>query len=121
MVVADFSTIAKYKDIPSYACLGASGAISGIVMSKVIIAPAMHQSFAIFGIIPGWVFALLFLTYSYIAARRMMDNVAHEAHLWGALAGIGFTFLLFPHQSWEFIEMLHHTFLGVYRTIRGEA
>jgi membrane associated rhomboid family serine protease len=112
MIVADFTTILKYKDIPGYATLGASGAISGMIMSLVILAPAMHADILIFGFIPGWAFAILYLTYSYIAARRMMDNVAHEAHLWGAVAGIIFTFILMPHQSWQFIEMVNETFYG---------
>jgi membrane associated rhomboid family serine protease len=112
MIVADLTTILKYKDIPQYATLGASGAIAGALMSRVILAPAMEDNFLIWGIIPGWVFVILYLTYSYIAAERMMDNVAHEAHLWGAVAGIVFTFILLPHQSWQFVEMLKDTFYG---------
>jgi membrane associated rhomboid family serine protease len=112
MIVADFTTIIKYKDIPQYSTLGASGAIAGALMSSVILAPAMGMNMHVFGIIPGWLFALLYLTYSYIAAQRMQDNVAHEAHMWGALAGIVFTFVLLPHQSWVFVEMLRETFYG---------
>jgi membrane associated rhomboid family serine protease len=112
MIIADLTTILKYKDIPGYASLGASGAIAGIVMATVILSPAMDQHIMIMGFIPGWVFAILYLTYSYFAAQRMMDNVAHEAHLWGAVSGIVFTFILMPRQSWKFVEMLQHTFYG---------
>lgn len=112
MVVADLTTIIKYKDIPGYACLGASGAISGLVMSGVVLAPAMGDSIMIWGVLPGWLFAIIYLTYSYFAARRMMDNVAHEAHLWGAVAGIVFSFVLLPSESWKFVEMLKDTFYG---------
>ncbi len=112
MIIADFSTILKYKDIPGFSTLGASGAISGVLMSMVILTPAMGTQMMIFGFIPGWVFAILYLTYSYIAAQRMEDNIGHEAHLWGALAGIAFTFILLPHQSWQFVEMLQKTFYG---------
>jgi membrane associated rhomboid family serine protease len=112
MILADLTTIVKYKDIPSYGCLGASGAISGLVMSTVILAPAMSDSIMIWGLIPGWVFAILYLSYSYYAARKMMDNVAHEAHLWGAIAGIVFTAILMPKESWQFVEMLKETFYG---------
>ncbi len=112
LIISDLTTILKYKDIPSYATLGASGAISGLMMASVILAPAMGTQLMIFGIVPGWVFAILFLTYSYFAAQRMMDNVAHEAHLWGAVAGIIFTFILLPHQSWQFIESVNKSVYG---------
>jgi membrane associated rhomboid family serine protease len=112
MVLADLTTIIKYKDIPGYASLGASGAISGLVMSTVILAPAMDERIMIWGILPGWLFAVIYLSYSYYAARKMMDNVAHEAHLWGAVAGIIFTFVLLPKDAWKFVEMLKDTFYG---------
>jgi membrane associated rhomboid family serine protease len=112
MIVADFTTIIKYKDIPGYACLGASGAISGLVMSTIILAPAMGHSIRIFGILPGWLFGLLYVGYSYYAAKKMQDNVAHEAHMWGALAGIAFTFILMPTQAWKFILMMQETLYG---------
>jgi membrane associated rhomboid family serine protease len=112
MIVADLTTIIKYKDIPGYGSLGASGAISGMIMSAVILAPAMDMNIMIFGFLPGWLFAIMYLSYSYYAARRMMDNVAHEAHLWGAIAGIIFTFALLPKEAWKFVEMLHDTFYG---------
>jgi membrane associated rhomboid family serine protease len=112
MIVADLTTILKYKEIPGYASLGASGAISGVLMSMVILAPSMHMQILIFGFLPGWIFAILYLTYSYIAGQRMMDNVAHEAHLFGALGGIVFTVLFLPHESWMFVESMNHTFYG---------
>lgn len=112
MILADLTTIIKYKDIPGYGCLGASGAISGVLMSAVILAPAMGDQIMIWGILPGWLFALIYLGYSYYAARRMMDNVAHEAHLWGAIAGIVFTFIMLPKESWKFVEMVRDTFWG---------
>jgi membrane associated rhomboid family serine protease len=83
-----------------------------MIMSAVILAPAMDMNIMIFGFLPGWLFAIMYLSYSYYAARRMMDNVAHEAHLWGAIAGIIFTFALLPKEAWKFVEMLHDTFYG---------
>lgn len=112
MIVADLTTIIKYKDVPGYACLGASGAISGLVMSTVILAPAMNDQIWIWGILPGWLFALIYIGYSYYAARKSQDNVAHEAHLWGALAGIVFTFIMMPKAAWKFVEMMQETLYG---------
>jgi membrane associated rhomboid family serine protease len=112
LIISDFTTILKYKDIPGYASLGASGAISGLVISTVVLAPAMHHDLYIMGILPGWAFAILYIVSSYISAKRRLDNVGHEAHMWGAIAGLVFTFILMPHQSWVFVEMLQDTFYG---------
>ena len=112
MVLADLTTIIKYKDIPSYSCLGASGAISGVVMSSIIIGPAMREEIWIFGFLPGWLFAILYIVSSHFASRRQYDNVAHEAHMWGAIAGIVFSFIMFPMESWKFIESMRDTLYG---------
>lgn len=103
LVLADITTIIKYRNVPSYASLGASGAISGVLISAVILTPAMGNQIYIWGI-PGWAFALLYILGSYVNSLRSRDNVAHEAHLWGALAGLIFTPIFFPHDSWKFVE-----------------
>lgn len=104
MVIADLTTIVKYKDIPSYASLGASGAISGVVMAAVIITPAMGNEIMIWGIIPGWAFGVIYILGSYFQARYSNDNVGHEAHLWGAIAGIVMMPVFYPKASWQFVQ-----------------
>ena len=112
MVVADITTIPKYKDYPGYATLGASGAISGIVIPMIILAPSLGYSLKIFGIIPGWIYVIAFMTLSYIASKRSQDNINHDAHLWGALGGMFFTPVFFPKETWFFIEQLRDTMYG---------
>ncbi len=38
--------------------------------------------------IPGWLFGLLFILYSIYGIRSRKDNIGHESHLGGALAGM---------------------------------
>ncbi len=112
LVISDVTTIPKYKDIPGYATLGASGAISGIIFPMIILAPSLGYNLKIFGLIPGWIYVIVFMTASYVASRRSQDNINHDAHLWGALGGMVFTPVFFPKQTWFFIENLRETLYG---------
>ena len=61
-----------------------------------------------FGIlpIPGIVFAVLYLVYSYQMGKKQNDNVAHDAHFLGALYGFLFPVLLNPKLFELFIDKL---------------
>jgi membrane associated rhomboid family serine protease len=52
----------------------------------------------------------LYLWYSSWAANRNIDNIGHDAHFYGAIAGFILTFLLFRHEFSIFINKL----LGVF-------
>lgn len=118
MILADLTTIAKYRDVPGYSSLGASGAISGVVVALILLAPAVNSSLAqimILGFIPGWAFAVLYILGSYFASKRgMMGRVAHQAHLWGTLAGIVFAVLMYPRACWTFVESVGQWWNGLF-------
>lgn len=107
MILADITTIIRHKDNPTYSAVGASGALSGVVLSYIIMAPAANNGLdiMIFGVIPGWLYALIFVVGSYFSSRtRSDDRIAHEAHLWGSIAGIFLTVVMYPGAAWEFVE-----------------
>ncbi len=101
MIIADLTTIIKYKNVPSYHSVGASGALSGAVLSFIILEP----NIMIFGAVPGWLFALVYSLGSYFAAKTQpMGGIAHEAHLWGTLGGLVLTPIMYPEAAWKFVE-----------------
>jgi membrane associated rhomboid family serine protease len=104
MILSDISTIIKQKDNYGYKSLGASGAISGALFSLILFEPFQlyYVMFIPFGI-PAVIFAILYLAYCYYAARHSKDNINHEAHFWGALAGIVLTILLKPQIIESFL------------------
>jgi membrane associated rhomboid family serine protease len=107
MILGDLSTIIKKKNDPGYYSLGASGAISGIIFSTILFYPKSKMSIMFFPMpIPSPVFGLLFLVYSYFGSKYSRDLINHEAHYWGALAGIIITILLFPNIIPYFIEQV---------------
>jgi membrane associated rhomboid family serine protease len=84
-------TYLKNKDNHYYRSLGASGAVSGVVFASIILFPTAKLGLLFIPIgIPGFIFGLLYLAISYGMAKKGTDNINHEAHFFGALAGAGF-------------------------------
>lgn len=85
-------TYVKNKDNHLYQSLGASGAVSGIVFASIVLFPTSKMGLLFIPVyIPGFIFGILYLAASYYMGKRGRDNINHEAHLFGALAGVAFT------------------------------
>jgi membrane associated rhomboid family serine protease len=102
-----FSTLPSYKKHihdPSYRAVGASGAVSAVLFAQILMEPMGRMGLLILpGVrVPAFVFGLLYLAYSWYMDRRSSDNVAHDAHFFGALYGIAFTGFLEPRFIFEF-------------------
>jgi len=107
MILSVISTILKKKDDYGYGSLGASGAISGLVFASVLVAPNSTMMIMPIPIpIPAYIFAVLYLVWSYFAAKKAQDMINHEAHFWGALAGIVLMIILIPGIIGYFINSL---------------
>jgi len=91
-----------HRNHGDYRAVGASGAISGIIFSSIILAPDSEIDFVILPIsLSSWVFGLLFILISIFAIKNQQGNIGHEAHLGGALTGIVLTLFLDPLASWQ--------------------
>jgi len=89
-----------------YNAVGASGAVSALLFAFIFFNPwEMLYLFAIVPI-PGILFAVGYLVYSYQMSKRKMDNVAHDAHFLGAVFGFVFPILLNPKLFGHFIDQL---------------
>lgn len=87
----------KQKNNPSYSSVGASGAVTAIVFSAILINPTMGMGILFIPVfIPAWLFGALYLAYSWYMGKRQLDNIGHNAHFWGAVFGFVFTILLKP-------------------------
>jgi len=88
------SVVLNYRD-PNYRSLGASGAVSGVVLTFTILFPMEPLQIFLIPIgIPAFVYAIFFVFYSlYGINREESDGIGHSAHLGGALAGILFGLL----------------------------
>jgi membrane associated rhomboid family serine protease len=97
----------KHKNNPSYASLGASGAIEAVVFSFIIMNPFQWLYF-FFIPMPAWILGLLFLIFSFYMSKRKLpnDRIGHEAHFWGAIFGIVFTFIIKPSLLLAYIDLI---------------
>lgn len=107
IIVSDIPTYLKYKDLPNYNSLGASGGVAAVVFSSIMFDPLnpIYIMFIPIGI-PGFVLGALYLIYSYYQGKRMSDNINHDAHLFGAIFGLLFTVVLRPGVVVSFVEQI---------------
>ncbi|MFC2111422.1 rhomboid family intramembrane serine protease [Bacteroidota bacterium] len=104
------STIASYikhKENYYYNAVGASGAVSAVLFSSIILYPK-GEIFLMFIPIPisSPIFGLLYLAYSFWMSKKANDNIGHDAHFWGAVFGIIFTIAIRPEFFTNFIDNL---------------
>ena len=78
-----------------YSAVGASGAVMGIVYSAILLNPEMTLFFFVLPM-PGYLFGLGYLFYSIYSMKKVNDNIGHEAHLGGAIAGFFSTIIISP-------------------------
>lgn len=105
MIVADIPSFIKNKNNYRYYSLGASGAVSAIVFSMILIAP-WSMLYVFFLPVPAIIYAVLYLAYSVYMDRKGGDNINHGAHLWGAIFGVVFTLIIKPEVAQIFLERL---------------
>lgn len=100
-----YALVKHYKNY-FYNAVGASGAVSAVLFAAIFFAP--WESIYFFGILPmpGIVFAVLYLVYSYQMSKKQKDNVAHDAHFLGAVYGFFFPVLINPELFQTFLDKL---------------
>ena len=109
-----FSTLydfGAHKKDPWYNAVGASGAVSAVVFSSIMLYPSgkIFLFFIPLGI-PSPIFGLLYLAYSFYMAKKARDNIGHSAHFFGAVFGVAFTVLL---NTDILIQFIHDVFGGI--------
>ena len=106
MIFANVYALYKHQNNYYYNAVGASGAVSAILFAAIFFEPWNKIYF--FGIlpVPGIVFAILYLAYSYYMSRKQSDHVAHDAHFLGAIFGFIFPILLDARLLERFLDKL---------------
>ncbi len=106
IILSDLSSVVKFGDSPHFNSLGASGAVSAVLFVSIVFNPL--DRLLLMGFIPARAFILgaLYLIYSYTQGKKMTDNINHNAHLYGALAGIAFSMLIQPSIIIEFFQKI---------------
>jgi membrane associated rhomboid family serine protease len=95
IVVANIPSFVNHKNDAYYNALGASGGVAAVIFSAILFAPTIIMRIN-FIPMPAFVFAILYTAYSMYMSKRNLDNIGHDAHLYGAAFGVGFTLILKP-------------------------
>ena len=106
ILASSLVSLFKQKDNYSYSAVGASGAVSAVVFACIFFAPLEKVLF--FGVlpIPGIIFGIAYLAYSYYMGKKNVDNIGHDAHFWGAIFGLLFPLVLEPRLINVFLNQL---------------
>ena len=107
LLLSVIPALGKHKNDVFYSSVGASGAVSAIIFSSILIAPT--QKIFLFFIpvgIPAVIFGFLYIIYEFWMSRKAKDNIGHDAHLWGAVYGLLYTVAVKPVIFLYFLKQL---------------
>ena len=85
--IACIPAILKHSNQYAYRSVGASGAVSAVMMAFMLIFPDMEVGFFMIIPMPAWVGAIIFLGLEHYFSKKGHGLIAHDAHLYGALGG----------------------------------
>ncbi|WP_111307209.1 rhomboid family intramembrane serine protease [Confluentibacter sediminis] len=86
-----------HKNEYYYSAVGASGAVTGILYSAILLKPDMELMMFFIPIpIPAYIFGIGYLLYSIYGMKNRVGNIGHDAHFGGAIGGYAITLLLSP-------------------------
>jgi len=107
IMVSALPAFEKHKNDYAYAAVGASGAVSAVVFSFILINPGTPLMLFFIPIrFPAWIFGVVYTIYSWYMAKNGRDNIGHDAHLWGGMFGFAFTLVLHPALFSHFIHQI---------------
>ena len=106
VIFSSLWSLIKQRNNFYYNAVGASGAVSAVLFAAIFFNP--WESIYFFGILPmpGIIFGLLYLYYSFYMSRKKLDNIGHDTHFLGALIGFCTPMIIRPSLFWDFINLL---------------
>ena len=110
IIFSTVPSIIKHQQNPNYFSLGASGAVSSIVFAYIIVYPLRELGLIILpGIwIPGFIFGTIYLISEHYLSKKQYSNIAHDAHISGAIFGVIFVLLYDFNNLGFFLKKISH-------------
>jgi len=106
ILISNAWSLIKHQNDYYYNAVGASGAVSAVLFAHIFMQPMDILYLFMVLPIPGIVFGIGYLIYSYQMGKKKSDNVAHDAHFLGAIFGFVFPLILRPGLFENFIDKL---------------
>jgi len=104
LIVGNLLSFYFHKNEYHYSAVGASGAVTGVLYSAILLNPDMKLYMMFIPIaIPAYIFGIGYLLYSIYGMKNSVGNIGHDAHFGGAIGGYVITLIL---ATWLFKENL---------------
>ncbi|WP_248722851.1 rhomboid family intramembrane serine protease [Seonamhaeicola sp. ML3] len=98
LLLGNLLSLYFHKNEYHYSAVGASGAVTGVLYSAILLRPEMQ--IIVFVIpMPAYVFGIGYLLYSIYGMKKRIGNIGHDAHFGGAIGGYLITLVL---ATWIF-------------------
>ncbi|MCB0436093.1 MAG: rhomboid family intramembrane serine protease [Mangrovimonas sp.] len=96
-----------HKDEYYYSAVGASGAVTGIIYSAILLKPDLDLYMFFIPIpIPAYIFGIGYLLYSIYGMKNRLGNIGHDAHFGGAIGGYALTLFMDPSLLQSSLKMV---------------
>ena len=106
LIIGNLLPLYIHRNNNDYSAVGASGAVSGVLYASIYLLPFHNLELYFIIKIPAWIFGILYLFYTVWAAKKGNDNIGHDAHFGGAVAGLLLIMYYFPDNmfiNWKII------------------
>ncbi len=95
LIFATIPAFYKNSNNSAYRAVGASGAVSSVLFAFIIFYPSMNLRLLFIPIdIPAYIMGGLYLAFETYSNKQGRTNIAHDAHIAGAIFGIVYVVLL---------------------------
>ena len=98
LIFGSLLTMVFHKNDYGYRAVGASGAVTGVLYSAILLQPDMMLGIFFIIPMPAYIFGILYLLYSIYGMKAKSDNIGHTAHFGGAIGGYVITILKQPEM-----------------------
>ncbi|MBT8205227.1 MAG: rhomboid family intramembrane serine protease [Eudoraea sp.] len=97
LVAGSLLALFFHRNEPFYSAVGASGAVTGILYSAILLQPDMKLILMFIPIpIPAYILGIGYMLYSIYGMKNRLGNIGHTAHFGGAVGGYVITLFFKP-------------------------
>ncbi len=107
VLFASLPAFRKNSENPMYRSVGASGAVSAVLFAFILLYPKVPLMLLFIPIpIPAFIFGALYLAFESYSNKKGRTNIAHDAHIAGAIFGIVYLMAIDFHYAIDFINKI---------------
>lgn len=107
LIFATLPSLRKHSDTPIYRSLGASGAVSSVLFAFIVYYPSEKLFLLFIPIgIPAYIFGVLYLAFETYSNKNGRANIAHDAHIAGAIFGLLYVIIIDLRNLTNFLAQI---------------